>query len=543
MDREKIASDAVEPRLIRRVGAYRFLALVTLPTLLLLSAVCADVFVNLKGIQEITDELDRKHLPGILESQRTLANLETLRRNAETVYRAEDPRHRRAARLNAQALVAASVFETAPHFSNFADTARQMIVELARAKKRSDDAADALHDAELRFSAVSARLHQAFGLSNNVRHTHNARHVTSELPKSDEAAYQNALKMIEPVLLQCRDHVLNSSLRADCDTFMTNWRTIGQSWQQRSQADQEARHIWRRLDALLRKLSDVTSSTELKRAYTAMEYVNEQARWARTAFYISCLLLACIFLSFVVIMHRHILGPIALAARALHHIRFGLPPLLLPPVRIRELQVLLNLLPSLSDHLAALSARSGALEQEKNRYVSLSLIDALTGVGNRRSFDRELESRHSRKPLALLMLDVDMFKLYNDTQGHQAGDICLAAVARAMENALHRSGDKVFRYGGEEFAVLLPDVSREAAVTLAERLSRQIRALNLPHPASPVNPYVTVSIGVAYRAADEPLDDAELVTRADKALYRVKNSGRDGVCLYAEETAAGSGAS
>ena len=204
-------------------------------------------------------------------------------------------------------------------------------------------------------------------------------------------------------------------------------------------------------------------------------------------------------------------------------------------MRLRELQDLLDLLPSLSRHLAELSERSGQLEKEKDRYANLSLRDALTGVYNRRSFDEQL-SRDGRKvPLALLMLDVDLFKLYNDTFGHQAGDAALAAVAHAMEQSLLRGTDKVFRYGGEEFAVLLPNATEKAARAVAERIQRNVRALALPHPASSVAPVLTVSIGVALRTPDDKVDDTELITHADKALYRAKSSGRDRVCLYRPE--------
>ncbi len=535
-DTEKSAPAETGRERIRRIGAYRFFALVTLPAVVLLCVVCAVVFANLRNMEKVTEALGREHLPGILESQRALTNLETLRRNAETVYMAEDPRQRRAARLHAQALAGESVFETAPHFANFANTAQRMIRELAQAKKRSDDAADALHDAELLFSTMLARLLQTFGWPNNIRHTHSARHVTAESPEQDKAAYQNALKRLQPLLAQCRRVDLAPATEEDCAKFTASWEIIGRSWKIRSDADHEARDIWRRLEHLLQEMSDATSTAELKRAYTAMERLGEQTRWTRAALYFFCGLLVCIGLSFLAIMHRHILGPIALAARTLHRIRFGLPTLMpLPPVRIRELQELLNLLPSLSEHLSRLSARSGALEQEKNRYVHLSLLDALTGVGNRRSFDLALRAAHSSKSLALLMIDVDMFKAYNDRQGHQAGDVCLAAVARAMQKALLRSGDRLFRYGGEEFAVLLPDAAETPAVMLAERMMQKIHELALPHPASPVAPCVTVSIGVAFRAAGERLEDAELVARADKALYQAKSSGRNRVCLYAPE--------
>ena len=136
-----------------------------------------------------------------------------------------------------------------------------------------------------------------------------------------------------------------------------------------------------------------------------------------------------------------------------------------------------------------------AQEGEKAR------IDGLTQIANRRRFDEYLLQewgRHIRmqQPLSLLICDVDHFKLYNDRQGHQAGDECLKSVAKAI-NQCYRAGDLVARYGGEEFAMVLPQTNRAGAVQVAERVRAAVAAAALPHPASPVCDRVTVSIGVA----------------------------------------------
>ena len=215
----------------------------------------------------------------------------------------------------------------------------------------------------------------------------------------------------------------------------------------------------------------------------------------------------------------------------------GSPAKALPPVRIRELQQLLDLVPSLRGYLKDLAARSGALEQEKNKYENLSLVDALTGVPNRRSFDARLAQSACCASVGMLMIDVDLFKNYNDSLGHLAGDKCLVAVARAMQATLYRHDDTLFRYGGEEFAVILEDVVAQQALAVAERIMDRIRSLRLPHPDSAVAPYVTVSIGVAVARRGEGCSGAELVARADKALYRAKAGGRDRICLYGDEDA------
>ena len=174
-------------------------------------------------------------------------------------------------------------------------------------------------------------------------------------------------------------------------------------------------------------------------------------------------------------------------------------------------------------------------------------LDPMTQVANRlalgEAMQREWEQARLRgMPLALLMIDVDFFKAYNDHYGHVAGDRCLQRVAQALASAVQRSGELAARYGGEEFAVLLPDSDELRAVAVAHRLREAVRELALEHQASPCGAQVTISVGVAcVRPADgQPLEHAQttLFQQADEALYRAKQAGRDRVALYGTDVQA-----
>jgi diguanylate cyclase (GGDEF)-like protein len=176
-----------------------------------------------------------------------------------------------------------------------------------------------------------------------------------------------------------------------------------------------------------------------------------------------------------------------------------------------------------------------AQEGEKAR------IDGLTQIANRRRFDEYLLQewgRHIRmqQPLSLLICDVDHFKLYNDGQGHQAGDECLKSVAKAISQC-YRAGDLVARYGGEEFAMVLPQTDRAGAVQVAERVRAAVAAAALPHPASPICDRVTVSIGVACMTPQPhgPSDARTLIEQADRHLYLAKQLGRNQLSSEHEE--------
>lgn len=174
------------------------------------------------------------------------------------------------------------------------------------------------------------------------------------------------------------------------------------------------------------------------------------------------------------------------------------------------------------------------LEESNMELQRLSSLDGLTGIANRRQFDASLEQEWQRAlrnctELSLIMIDIDYFKLYNDAHGHQSGDDCLKAVARALDALTHRPSDLVARYGGEEFAVILPETSPDGALAIAERMASAIRNLEISHASSEVSDHVTLSLGVATRAPRGQGTAEELLAAADAALYQAKEHGRNQV--------------
>ena len=190
--------------------------------------------------------------------------------------------------------------------------------------------------------------------------------------------------------------------------------------------------------------------------------------------------------------------------------------------------------------LRDISLRKGLerrLETANRKLEEMNVKDYLTGVFNRRHFDETLQKEVGRLAreggaMCVGMVDVDNFKLYNDAYGHLAGDNCLARVARAMASVLLRPADEIFRYGGEEFAIIMPQTGKEQAVYVAERVREAVANLDIPHCKSSFG-HVTISIGVAtLDAANAMLGQPaceELIKVADKALYRAKNAGRNKV--------------
>ncbi|HBL14836.1 MAG TPA: diguanylate cyclase response regulator [Cyanobacteria bacterium UBA11162] len=183
------------------------------------------------------------------------------------------------------------------------------------------------------------------------------------------------------------------------------------------------------------------------------------------------------------------------------------------------------------EHERLLMAQLEAANRELQRLASL---DGLTQIANRRSFDECLQHEWKRlarekAPLSLILCDIDFFKAYNDTYGHQAGDKCLKEVAQILHQAVRRPADLVARYGGEEFVIILPNTEVKGAVLVAQAIRSKLQAEAIPHAGSQVSDYVTLSFGVGGMIPRPGSSPNELIAMADQALYQAKLEGRDRV--------------
>jgi diguanylate cyclase (GGDEF)-like protein len=185
-----------------------------------------------------------------------------------------------------------------------------------------------------------------------------------------------------------------------------------------------------------------------------------------------------------------------------------------------------------------LASREQSLKEENRQLDLLAQFDGLTGLPNRRSFDATLQSQWNgseatEQLVSLLMIDIDHFKRFNDYYGHVEGDACLKTIATCLAEGSLRPSDVVARYGGEEFAAVLPSVSLERAVAIAERVRQAVFDLNLPNRQAPVG-RVTISVGAA-TVSTHAATSRELVEAADAALYTAKRSGRNRVSAITAE--------
>lgn len=185
-----------------------------------------------------------------------------------------------------------------------------------------------------------------------------------------------------------------------------------------------------------------------------------------------------------------------------------------------------------------LAAAKNELREALSRFEEVSHQDALTGVSNRRKMDEHLErewrlAQRARRPVSVVLIDVDYFKEYNDHYGHPQGDNCLRIIAKVVANGVHRPADLVARYGGEEFILILPETPLEGAAHVAEAIRAAIEAAQIEHKGSPLG-VVTASLGVAALLPEKGYEPVALIQNADRALYQAKKERRNMVSVSRE---------
>jgi diguanylate cyclase (GGDEF)-like protein len=187
----------------------------------------------------------------------------------------------------------------------------------------------------------------------------------------------------------------------------------------------------------------------------------------------------------------------------------------------------------------SLRDRNRQLRDARQQLTDLANVDELTGLGNRRLVNKALldevnRARRGGTPLSVILLDVDYFKLYNDTYGHQAGDVVLQQLADLMQRATTRAGEVVARYGGEEFILILPGASSAVAMRTAQRLKALVITEAITHKTSKGEPFITVSQGIATVQPEGDMLPEQVIKLADDALYDAKDSGRNAIIVAGE---------
>ncbi|MDR3358048.1 MAG: GGDEF domain-containing protein [Desulfovibrio sp.] len=505
----------------RNIRAKTFLCLLTILFLCITAPFSGVGYMLLAGIRSYLDSLESSLLPGMLDSRRTLDNLDVIHAQLDILCLAEDPALRSLAKVKLQTVIPELAFEAFPGMEEFSRTAFHRVRVIFDLRERAGG--------EARNLQTSLSALRTFG-GNIVRVRG---HDMRETPRFDTAGtVLPAQPFVREVMALCGGPL--AADKDDCRRFEQELAVFRQAFDSKREADEIVRVIWKNLSENLCSLADGAVAAEFQNIRDNVRDLKNETTLAQYSYYLAIAASVLIMAGIILALRGCLLLPISLAAEKLRMMHLGRKIGELPSTLIAELQQLLDMVSKLDGYLSDMAEYSDKLAREKTKFEDMSMRDALTGVANRRNFDNRLAREHRGQSLGILMIDVDLFKKYNDTLGHKAGDDCLVVLASAMQSTLFRTSDALFRYGGEEFAVILENVTTGQALAVAKRMKDKVQALRMPHPSSTVSSCVTISIGVAVARKDDSVSRGELVQRADKALYQAKNSGRNRICLHRE---------
>ncbi|MDR3362795.1 MAG: GGDEF domain-containing protein [Desulfovibrio sp.] len=526
MKKNEWTYSAASQQHFRHFSANRLLLLLLLPGIVLFLLIIGVTIYNLLAIESGADTLLRENIPAMMENRRSADNLAVLRHEIDTIYATTDAERRHRSTLTAEMILANFVFEQSDDMRKFADKFYSLPRQLSevRAKRLYND--DKLEALQLYLSGMSALLRNE------------AEAPLSAMDQNDALIKPTPARKFARAHDLCLRTDLPRDLREPCAVFQQTLQAAEETYAEITAADKTAALLRQGLSDELLALDAALAASAVQNTHAKVGKIKDDSQTLANMFRAMPALLLLCLLGILAILRIHFLTPIAKLTGALDEIARGhytLPNL--PYTRIYELQKIMDQLPRICRNLKKLTSLTERLAHEKRKFEDLSMVDGLTGVSNRRSFDMRLarkEKSHRGESLAILMIDVDKFKDYNDHLGHQAGDKCLTFVAHAMKSVLLRRNDTLYRYGGEEFTVILENVSADQAMAIAMRIREAVYKLRLPHPASPASPYVTVSVGVSAVHREHQVSCTEVVEQADRALLVAKSRGRNRIHLYYE---------
>ncbi len=294
--------------------------------------------------------------------------------------------------------------------------------------------------------------------------------------------------------------------------------------------EKQAEEHWNSVNTLLGSMINELHNDAAITATKVTDSIIAETDGSRRIFLITNTVLILICLLTMLGLRHHILRPVLEITNALKTLyQKKSATITLPRTLFQELDAIGRAVERYSWTLAELT-------EANQQLLTISQLDGLTNIANRRYFDLTLKqelqrSKRNQRPLSLLMLDIDYFKHFNDTYGHMAGDDCLKLLARVLSQAARRSGDLAARYGGEEFVVILPETKEDEAILLAERIRSQVALVPVPCGQGQVM-NITISIGVASIIPHAETTGADMIQAADQALYKAKRQGRNQVQVY-----------
>ena len=482
-----------------RIGIRTF-GLSTLLVMLVLLVFQVYMLSTLQRIESMANAAAHDYLPNILQRQQFLLNIEHMRLNASQMRYAVNTRQLQQASTSLRMLLADAGFGNAS-FKPVLDKVYPLLDELMALRLSLFDLVEEVRRQEWRFLLALGRLAEHIGWDETQS-------PLLAAPQAQQPQYLSLLTgsyaFIDDSVIQlfaaCRKHVGDlPGTRKPCDDIEEAWKHISEKQKEIGRYQEHFDLLVKDIDQVLVGLSVEASSVEARGIYEGMETIDDETRRIRSVFTVLGIGNALFLLLLFVPSSSRSSCRFAAPRRSCATCAGGQGMGALPKTCIEELSDIIDILPSLNAYLNDLHQRSGQLETGAGTLCR----PEPDGRPDRPRQPARAGPGHTAGPqtnaLAVLMVDVDNFKLYNDTLGHLAGDVALQTVARMVKQSCARASDRTFRYGGEEFVGLLTATGREGAMSVAESLREAVEKLHIPHPGLASGGVLTISVGVASR--------------------------------------------
>lgn len=500
----------------------------------------------------------RSAFPAMMEQQRTSINIERMRQLGCMVLNSLDPSLRRKARIEAQALSTDSAFESTAMAQGTITEAYGKLRIITAIRDKQHVMRNQMYVCLTRLDTEESKIIDY--LINNKKSISiwplkNLHATMLELIKLQEIRISTAgndsvrtlSARIDALAAQSRQGNLPAPLLTMFGQVELEARSMLTLYKEYFAAEDEVKVHAQDFDIALRGLSERMSLSASLGIESMLQSIISLAMNVERLTWQGFMLLCACVIAALFMVRACVYVPLLWSIHFIENLRDGRANSPMPSIAVRELRYLAHCLTDLAYYFSRIAAQSRRIENEKGIFDGLSTKDSLTALYNRRYFDMLLLSmwdgaRKEKLPLAMLLMEMDNFKNYTSTMGQHAGESCLKTLGELFNSNMLRPDDKVCRYSGVKFVLILQGADADGVMQVAKRIHDEVRLLAIVHPHSDAGPWVSFSIGVVTLVPGEAEDPASMVEKAERALSAAKSAGCNRTCLYTQEKNSETGA-
>lgn len=523
----------------RRFSIQVVILMIFTPIIVLMVGMFAFFYSEFRDVAQTSEQITDEIVPQILNTQRVFINIDSLRYHFANIHETAEPGSAHNSLVDAQAILV-EIQNASPlvSASGNSEMMRQLQIFWYR-RLKLDGMMNKINDelAVVRYhgTVILNALGEDMGEHDTIVGWSRQLSVTRRmLDYRSPDAISKVRQALRKVITVCNGEQSDPEVKKHCKLYMDGYDVLRREFESFRRAQVEFDIVY---DSCLDRVNNLvvqSSQQENLSISDSIEKIKQVARSTEPVVFILLFGLLALMVFSYLLLYRLISYPLGLITRVINIFRSGIHrPRNYPTSRITEIESINQVLPKLFEELQRSQTEAFLSNKNYMKLLDVSMKDELTGVLNRRALDNFI-AKNSLVPMGMcvLMVDIDHFKNFNDVRGHQYGDYILKTIATTLMNSLsEKSNDRVFRFGGEEFVVIVQNIDEHMRLPIGERLCERVRALNIPNSANDTG-LLTISVGCSVvESSEENVSIPAMISQADVALYEAKRLGRNRVVL------------